>query len=149
LCFLSWIILSSFEIFALSHLYIRRLQIARSTWSNWHFSMHYSYFYRIFLFVSVRCRCHESLKILSSFELNFLLLSLFCLCMSLSFSPSCVNFTNILRAPFGLIILCQKLQSQNVTREKLVEALLYKYFCEECWWNWALVSISSTFYEQL
>jgi len=39
-----------------------------------------------------------------------------------------VNFINILRASFLPIFLHQKLLSQNVTREKVSKALLYKRF---------------------
>jgi len=37
-----------------------------------------------------------------------------------------VNFINILQANFAPIFLRQKLQSQNVNREKLCKALLYE-----------------------
>ena len=40
-----------------------------------------------------------------------------------------VNGINILCVTFALIFLHQKLQSQNVTREKLRKALLYKKTC--------------------
>jgi len=42
-----------------------------------------------------------------------------------------VNFINILRAPFALVFLHQKLQSQIVTREKLRKALLYEKFAHK------------------
>jgi len=37
--------------------------------------------------------------------------------------PSAVNFINILRAAFAPIFLRKKLQSQNITREKLLKIL--------------------------
>ncbi len=39
-----------------------------------------------------------------------------------------VNFINILRATFASIFFCKKIQSQNVSREKLRKALTYKKF---------------------
>jgi len=40
--------------------------------------------------------------------------------------PVVINFINILQAAFASIFLRQKLQSQSVTREKLLNLLLYK-----------------------
>ncbi len=43
----------------------------------------------------------------------------------------------------------QKLQSQNVTREKLHKTLSHKKAWVKCWWKWHQCSISSTNYTQV
>jgi len=42
-----------------------------------------------------------------------------------------INFINILRVSFPPIILCKKLKSQNVTREKLCKALKCEKFAQK------------------
>jgi len=37
-----------------------------------------------------------------------------------------VNFINILQAAFALLFFCQKIQSQTVSKEKLLKTLLYE-----------------------
>ncbi len=52
-----------------------------------------------------------------------------------------VNFINILRSAFA----AKKLQSQTVSRDKLLKTLSSKKARLKCWWNWHLGYINGPF----
>jgi len=57
------------------------------------------------------------------------------------FDTPTVDFINVLRVPFAPIFLCQKLQSQNVTREKLRKKNWFDlWFRQTKWYNYFQVT---------